>query len=239
MKDCESYREKISCLIDGELDEAQRSEIQEHIGSCAECAAVYKAFASLSAALADDMQEPPVDLTEKVMKAINEKPAKKRSPWLKILPAAACAAIVVIAGVKTGVFGTQSEKTDQYSAVIEETAPIVRGEQTEKNEMDSLKGTPDTVSRYDAAGAEVSMPNGDTVTVSNKSVTDMLADMGYADSYADFVPQSEPYCELSFELDGKTVYCELFIDGDKVYANFGSGFVLLDVSPDEIKELVK
>ena len=41
MTDCEKCREMISCLLAGELSDAQRSLVREHIAGCPECRSVY------------------------------------------------------------------------------------------------------------------------------------------------------------------------------------------------------
>ena len=44
MTDCEKCREMISCLLDGELSQAEQSFVREHIAACPECRSVYDAF---------------------------------------------------------------------------------------------------------------------------------------------------------------------------------------------------
>lgn len=231
MKNCEYYRELISCMLDGELDEAQRSELEEHIAGCAECAAVYKAFASVSETLDENMQEPPEDLLDNVMQSIGEKPAKKKSPWLKLLPVAACAAIVIFAGVKSGVIGQRNDAPKEAASNDLEVAYSQSASESE----DALN---DETEQLMTERVEIATPEGETKTVSSDAKLQSIMDAADKTDFVEFIPQSEPLCELCFEKDGQTVYCELFTDGDKVYANFGSGFVLLDVSADEIQELI-
>lgn len=215
-------------MLDGELDEAQRSELEEHIAGCAECAAVYKAFASVSETLDENMQEPPEDLLDNVMQSIGEKPARKKSPWLKLLPVAACAAIVIFAG---GVIWQRSDEPKETAS----NDPEVAYTQSASESEDALN---DETEQLMTERVEIATPEGETKTVSSDAKLQSIMDAADMTDFVDFVPQSEPLCELSFEKDGQTVYCELFTDGDKVYANFGSGFVLLDASADEIKELI-
>ena len=231
MKNCEYYRELISCMLDGELDEAQRSELEEHIAECAECAAVYKAFASVSEALDENMQEPPENLLDNVMQRIGEKQSKKKSPWLKLLPVAACAAIVIFAGVKSGIIGQRNNEPKEAASNDLETAYS----QSASESDDALN---DEAEKLFTERVEIATPEGETKTVSGDAKLQSIMEAADMTDFVDFVPQSEPLCELSFEKDGQTVYCEVFIDGDKVYANFGSGFVLLDATPDEMRELI-
>ena len=216
-------------MLDSELDEAQRSELEEHIAGCAECAAVYKAFAAVSETLDENMQEPPEDLLDNVMQSIGEKPARKKSPWLKLLPVAACAAIIIIAG---GVFGHMNDEPKEAASNDAEVAYSQSANESE----DALN---DETEQLMTEQVEIATPEGETKTVSSDAKLQSIMDAADKTDFVDFVPQSEPLCELSFEKDGQTVYCELFTDGDKVYANFGSGFVLLDVSADEIQEIIK
>lgn len=44
MTDCEKCREMISCLLDGELSQAEQSFVREHIAACPECRSVYDAL---------------------------------------------------------------------------------------------------------------------------------------------------------------------------------------------------
>ena len=219
-------------MLDSELDEAQRSELEEHIAECAECAAVYKAFASVSETLDENMQEPPEDLLANVMQSIGEKPARKKSPWLKLLPVAACAAIVIFAGVKSGIIGHMNDEPKEAASNDAEIAYT----QSASESGDALT---DETEQLMTEQIEIATPEGETKTVSSDAKLQSIMDAADKTDFVDFVPQSEPLCELSFEKDGQTVYCELFTDGDKVYANFGSGFVLLDASADEIQEIIK
>lgn len=127
MNSCEYYQEMISRIIDGELSEEGRAVLAQHLRECAACAAVYDAFAGISQAIDDDIQEPPAALAANVMAYVRrgkvteladrrEKPAikgaknysrarkKKSSPIKPILAAAACLALVVAAAFTLPVF---------------------------------------------------------------------------------------------------------------------------------------
>ena len=95
MKDCEYYREKISCLIDGELSPDETAELEAHIAECSECRALYDAFTAVSAAVSGGMEEPPESIAPAVMQEVRAIAGrKKRGVWIKCLSAAACLALV-------------------------------------------------------------------------------------------------------------------------------------------------
>ena len=92
MIDCEKCREMISCLLDGELSQAEQSLVREHIASCPECRSVYDAFSAVSEQMHEE--EPlPDGLHEKIMSGIKAKPKKNTGiVWIKYLSVAACSA---------------------------------------------------------------------------------------------------------------------------------------------------
>ena len=100
---CDRAQELISCLIDGELSEKEKSEVSEHIENCPGCKAVFDAFSALSDDLSE-LEEAPEDLSESVMCAIKSgTPARRKTPWVRYLSLAACLALVIFAGTKLGV----------------------------------------------------------------------------------------------------------------------------------------
>lgn len=109
MNDCEKYSELIGCLLDGELAEPQKTELEAHIALCPDCRRLYEAFALVSSALSEE-KEPPESLREDVMSALREEyvpeaHAKKRGlGWGRLAALAACFALVIFAASKTGVF---------------------------------------------------------------------------------------------------------------------------------------
>ena len=96
MKDCQQWQEMISCMIDGELDETELEELKAHIADCPECMALFEAFSSVSKELST-LEEPPESVAPRVMDAIR---VKKKSPWVRILPLAACLAVAIFFGVR-------------------------------------------------------------------------------------------------------------------------------------------
>ena len=104
MREHSEYKELLSALIDGELDEAEKAELQAHLESCAEC----RDYLRLLAAVHDGLREqpdPPEKLREGVMYKIGLERKRKRSllgaygRWTAI---AAVCCLAVLGAVKLG-----------------------------------------------------------------------------------------------------------------------------------------
>ena len=98
MTECEKHQEQISALLDGELTDAERAEVEAHIAVCGECRAMYEAFAAVSGAL--DAAELPDTLHSGIMEKVNAaakaKKAQQKIVRLRpILATAACLVVVV------------------------------------------------------------------------------------------------------------------------------------------------
>lgn len=103
MSDCERYEALISAMLDGELTEDEQAEVQRHLASCPDCAAIYAAFAEVSEALkAEAEAEPlPAALHEGIMARVRvaEKAKKTHGAIVRLRPIlAAAACLVVLAG---------------------------------------------------------------------------------------------------------------------------------------------
>lgn len=106
MKDCATYQELISRLIDRELTPVEGEELAAHARECEECRAVYTAFVSLSDMLSSDLVDPPEELGENVMAEIrrselwkqNRKPRRQLRRWAAL---AASAVLVIGLGALT------------------------------------------------------------------------------------------------------------------------------------------
>lgn len=105
MNDCKRYQEMICCLIDGELSQKDAEALMAHIALCPECKATYEAFSAVSAAVADDLEEVPDALHERIMAGVRrsatyEKNKRSRDRRFKsIIAAAACFAVVIVSAV--------------------------------------------------------------------------------------------------------------------------------------------
>ena len=73
MKDCEYYREKISCLMDGELSPEETAGLEAHIEGCPECRALYEAFTAVSAATKSPADTPPSSPADRLTATVKPK----------------------------------------------------------------------------------------------------------------------------------------------------------------------
>ncbi len=102
MKGCARYEEMISRLIDGELPQAKQAELERHLASCPDCAALYKAFSALSETLGEEDAVPPARLHEAIMADVRREELRRRNTPRRrrgYLAAAACAAVILLAAV--------------------------------------------------------------------------------------------------------------------------------------------
>ena len=99
MSACERYEAEICALLDGELDAAAEEALRAHMETCESCRMLYETFSLLH----EDAQEPPADLTARIMDAVREekKPGKvtqmpkRKNRWIPWLAAAACLFLIV------------------------------------------------------------------------------------------------------------------------------------------------
>lgn len=127
MKDCEHWQEMMSCMIDGELDKAELEALKTHIAGCPECAALFEAFSSVSTELGK-LEEPPESVAPRVMYAIR---GKKKNPWVRILPLAACLAVAIFFGVRKTAPDIIHDSDSGYSATFS-AAPETKPPDTER-----------------------------------------------------------------------------------------------------------
>ncbi|MGM9591325.1 MAG: anti-sigma factor family protein [Oscillospiraceae bacterium] len=259
MKDCEYYREKISCLIDGELSPDETAELEIHIAECSECRALYDAFTAVSAAVSGGMEEPPEHIAPAVMQEVRAIAGrKKRGVWIKCLSAAACLALVVLVGAKAGLFGGTSysgadsagEVTDMAVGTLagsEAYAGDAAGEDAagedaadeKRSEADSTNGMIAEPLDIDAKAAYFTSVYGDTYCVEDSDGLEKLKALMAPMPDVKRVPQGEPNYNLSFDCGEEFIVMELYIEDDVVFADSGDGPCVVAGSPDEIMAFIK
>lgn len=104
MTACEDIKEKISLLIDNELEEEEAEKIKEHIKGCEECARLYEQMKRIVSELEGlEEVEPPKELHNSIMKEVKavKKEKKKISffDFKQLLPTAACFVIMCVVTV--------------------------------------------------------------------------------------------------------------------------------------------
>lgn len=223
MIDCEKCREMISCLLDGELSQAEQSLVREHIAACPECRSVYDAFSAVSAQLHEE--EPlPDGLHEKIMSGIKAKPKKKTGiVWIKYLSVAACLALVIFAGAKSGMFGPAENKVDSNDLYVAKSLPVLDGRFTGQSGEESNGNTQEQSAKT-------------SVTLEETDAEKLLALIEPADGAEEYEPTAE--ADYAVSLGGDVGVVLIYIDGDSVYADRGEGALSAPCTADEIRDLL-
>ncbi len=222
MIDCNECREMISCLLDGELDEEEHTLVREHMDSCPECRRVYEAFCAISEGLREP--EPlPEGLHERIMSGITAKPKKKSGiVWIKYLSAAACIALVIFAGAKSGVLnrgGSDGGESFLMDAQTVTNGTAAYSDDSAEDEAVYPQQAYSSAATVDEATAE--------------SLGTLLT------AVRDDAKESEPDGEPDYRVllpDGEALL--IYISGDSVYADFGDGAFLTSATADEVSQLL-
>ena len=223
MIDCEKCREMISCLLDGELSQAEQSFVREHIAACPECRSVYDAFSAVSAQLHEEEPQPD-GLHEKIMSGIKAKPKKKTGiVWIKYLSVAACLALVIFAGVKSGMLSPAENKVDPNDLYVAKSLPVLDGRFTGQSGEESDGNTQEQSAKT-------------SVTLEETDAEKLLALIEPADGAEEYEPTAE--ADYAVSLGGDVGVVLIYIDGDSVYADRGEGALSAPCTADEIRDLL-
>lgn len=231
MSECSRIQELISALVDGEVSESEKTEIEKHVEVCPECKAMLAAFTAVSESLSA-LEEVPEGIHEGIMREVKNEGKRKKSPWLKILPLAACFALVIFAAFH--ISGWETEDVDNMPQLTVK-APVEADDSATDEAMDAAA-------------------NGSAELGSAPLATDRYK------SYAPSSAASDKLCKLLMPANGEDFSCEnaegtlaesfavvlqtaegeetvqIYFDGDTAYADFGEGFVEVMGTPDEIME---
>lgn len=143
-KDCETYREMISALLDDELSAGDKARLRAHLAHCDDCCALCVAFAAAGGALGRTMEDIPVTLHRKTMAAVRE---QARGQWLRQLrrymkPALITAACLVV--IAAAVFAMQpaftrqgGDESSSSMAAVPETMAAGASEETAEETADA------------------------------------------------------------------------------------------------------
>lgn len=222
MSDCEKCTEMISCLLDDELSDAEIDFVRGHVAACPECRAVYEAFSAISEQVRAE-EELPDGLHERIMSGVNAKQGKKKGiVWIKYLSAAACLALVIFAGAKSGMLNVSvSDMADEKGSGVTETVPILFGWDGDRND-----GTQPQCSHKELSVGD-----------ENESQK-LLMLLEPSDSDAEYTPSGAADYEVSVPNGDEFEQILIYIEGDDVYADCGSGVFLASGSTDEIRALL-
>ena len=226
MNDCGGIREKISALIDGEVSEGERAEIEKHIEACAECRRMYEAFTAVSDSLGE-MEDVPPEVHEGIMREVNK--AKKKPLLRKILPLAAC--FVLIFGV------VAMRGMDSNSADKEATAPESLYADTEADSIPAPRV--EIIGRGAQYAADKSSING-ALLMDNSAEEEIDASrlpelLTPAEERTEC--KSAPTLCYTVSIDGETV--DIYFDGNAAFADYGDGLVPVTGTANEIREILR
>lgn len=139
MSCCKEYAQSISEYLDGALNEKEQQLLLEHIEGCEGCRAYLAELAAMRDALAELPEaELPEGFHASVMEKVKAKKRAKRALlWKRYVPAAACAAIVLLAAARLmpdfGASSSAPETADMAMDMMaeggaaEEEAPAAAG----------------------------------------------------------------------------------------------------------------
>ena len=202
-------QELISRMLDEELSAEEQAALAKHLESCPECRAMYEAFAAVSGALHEQLEEPPARLRENVMAEIRREQIRKknRRPWRAALSVAAVAVLAL--GLRFGVgprltMGSMAASVQKF-AVTEEAA------ESEAAEDAALGAAQEKAVLFDAAPAEAAGREAAAAPAQANAAASVQANAAAQDRAA--APETSPVLDL-----GSLRFEELLekLDGVKV-----------------------
>ena len=105
--------DQLAAFVDGTLDTAERAVVDEHLRSCARCRGEVEAAAGARAALRAIPEPVSPDLsarfTPEQLERLAAPPSSAGTPWSKIAPALAAAAVVALVALVVPRLGTGSD----------------------------------------------------------------------------------------------------------------------------------
>ena len=266
MSNCELYQEMISRMIDDELSEEEQTVLARHLDTCPECSALYAAFSGLSAAIADDLEAPPEELSDNIMAELRRADIQvknRRKPrWRGALAAAACLALVIMAArLVPDLFQASSAAPAagdmaapaayEYAAAednsvesVEEASPAEEpAAQTESRAEDAKSGSSPfamitTTDSFASGCYGDSVFNGTPVELSGDRAEQFAAGLCGEESSLPEDRKAEAAYNVYYELDGETQFVYLCVFDGQVYYSFdGAVFSLSAWEKTELETL--
>ena len=266
MSNCELYQEMISRMIDDELSEEERTVLARHLDTCPECSTLYAAFSGLSAAIADDLEAPPEELSDNIMAELRRADIQvknRRKPrWRGALAAAACLALVIMAArLVPDLFQASSAAPaagemaapaayehaaaeDNSVESVEEASPAEEpAAQTESRAEDAKSGSSPfamitTTDSFASGCYGDSVFNGTPVELSGDRAEQFAAGLCGEESSLPEDRKAEAAYNVYYELDGETQFVYLCVFDGQVYYSFdGAVFSLSAWEKTELETL--
>lgn len=244
MSDCGKIQELISAMLDGEVSESEKAEIEKHVEGCPECRAMLDAFTAVSDSL-NEPEEMPEGLHENIIRRVKAEGRKKKAPWKKVLPLAACLVLVIFgAFALNGVDKTADKAMTANDSPESFAADSAVSEDAAEN-MEIIRfGTDDALNapcRVEADSDEIACNEAyQTTATAAEKLRELLTPAAVYDSNsgtknsASLLPR---YTVVFSSAEGEETV-QIYFAGDKAYADFGSGAFEVTGTPDEITELL-
>ena len=266
MSSCEYYQEMISRMIDDELSEKERAVLARHLDTCPECSALCAAFSGLSAAIADDLEAPPEELSDNIMAELRRADIQvknRRKPrWRGALAAAACLALVIMAArLVPDLFQASSAAPaagdmaapaayeyaaaeDSSAESVEEASPAEEpAAQTESHAEDAKSGSSPfamitTTDSFASGCYGDNVFNGTPVELSGDRAEQFAAGLCGEESSLPEDRKAEAAYNVYYELAGETKFVYLCVFDGQVYYSFdGAVFSLSAWEKTELETL--
>ena len=234
MSACEHYEADISALLDGELDAGEEKALRAHMETCPDCRALYETFSLLHA----DAQEPPADLTMRIMGAVREEAQgniipipKKKNRWVPWLAAAACFVVILGAVTLPHLSGTHAPAAEDAAT---RTIPAAENAASESVESDAApEDTADSDASEDLMQSDGSFAtSAEALTISDGAqIADVRALLtGPTETEA---PESGAMPVLVLSEDGADL--TVYLDGDDViYTTDGAQYFRCENAADAL-----
>ncbi|MEG1108652.1 MAG: zf-HC2 domain-containing protein [Oscillospiraceae bacterium] len=164
MDACNKYLEMISCLIDGELSDAESAELHAHIDHCDHCKKVFDAFSDISNSLEAELVEPPPMLSKGIMFKINlmtgSGSKNHRFAFGRFTAIAACFAILIVAASQFGLFDALKPASSPENNSPSGYALSAKGSENdiEPRSAEETPPTSDNASSFGVSPADVQKP---------------------------------------------------------------------------------
>ena len=244
MSDCREIQELISALIDGKVSEKEKAEVYAHVEKCPECKAMLEAFTAVSESLSE-LEDVPEGLHEDIMRRVKSENIKRKTPWKKIIPLAACLALVIF-----GAFSLRGMDDAVEDKAVSEVNSCCDGAA-----MPDKKAAAEDVEifRFFTAGQSYPQKAGcaadmaesynssaqstDTAAKLRELLTPANDGIGNSDAVngGSCVQQ---YTVVFHNADGDETV-KIYFCADTAYADFGEGLVEITGTPEEIADLLK
>lgn len=229
MNDCGGIREKISTLIDGEVSESERAEIEKHIEACTECRRMYEAFTAVSDSLGE-LEEVPQGLHEDIMRGV--KKARQRPLLRKILPLAAC--FVLIFGV-VAMKGMDNNSADEAAPEDESLCvgtAVNNGGDSAVPQVEIIRRGVQYAADKSSINSALPMENSDAEEIDASRLRELLTPTEDRTEC-----KSAPTLCYTVLIDGETA--DIYFDGDAAFADYGDGLVSVTGTATEIRDILR